>query len=49
MEYTLAKTIESHDCTIRVHIPIISDDERKKRLKAIHKATENLLKKVVMK
>lgn len=45
-EYTLVKTIESHDCIIRVHSPAISEEERKKRLKIIHKAAENLLKGV---
>ena len=46
MEYTLKKTIESDNFIIRVYSPVISEEERKKRMKAIHKAAENLLKKV---
>lgn len=46
MDYTLTKTIESPGFIIRVHSPAISSDERKARMKAIHKAAENLLKKV---
>lgn len=46
MEYTLNKTIESSNFIIRVHSPIISSEERNKRMKAIHKAAENLMKKV---
>ena len=46
MEYTLKKTIESPGFIIRVYSPIISDDERKRRMKAIRKAAEDLLKKV---
>ena len=46
MEYILKKTIEGDGYIIRVHSPVISDEERKKRMKAIHKAAENLLKQV---
>ena len=46
MEYTLKKTIESPGFIIRVYSPVISEDERKRRMKAIHKAAENLLRKV---
>lgn len=46
MEYTLKKTIEGDGFIIRVHSPIISDEERKRRMKAIQKSAENLLKKV---
>jgi hypothetical protein len=46
MEYTLKKTIESPGFIIRVHSPVISAEEHTKRMKAIHKAAENLLKKV---
>ena len=49
MEYTHRKTIESPDFIIRVHSPVITEEERNKRMKAIRKATENLLKKVPMK
>lgn len=46
MEYRLTKTIESPGFIIRVHSPVISEEERKRRMKAIHKAAENLLRKV---
>ena len=46
MEYTLKQTIESPGFVIRVHSPVISSEERAKRMKAIHSATEKLLKKV---
>lgn len=46
MDYTLKKTIESPGFIIRVHSPIITAEERNKRMKAIHKAAEKLMKKV---
>lgn len=46
MEYRLNKTIESPGFIIRVHSPVISSEERNRRIKAIHKATENLMRKV---
>lgn len=46
MEYILKKTIESSGYIIRVHSPVVSAEERIKRMKAISKAAENLLKKV---
>jgi ribosome recycling factor len=46
MEYTLKKTIESDNFIIRVYSPVISEEERKRRMKEIYKAAENLLKKV---
>lgn len=46
MEYTLKKTIEDSSYRIRIYSPVITDEERQKRMKAIHKATEHLLKKV---
>ena len=49
MEYKLTKTIEGDGFTVRVHSPIITPEERDKRMKAIRKAAENLLKKVVTK
>ena len=45
-EYKLVKVIESPNCIARVYSPIISDEERARRMKAIYKAAENLLKKV---
>ena len=46
MEYTQKTTIESPGFIIRVFSPVISPEERAKRMKAIHKAAENLMKKV---
>jgi ribosome recycling factor len=46
MEYTLKTTIESPGFIIRVHSPVLTEEERKARMKAIKKAAENLLKKV---
>ena len=46
MEYTLKKTFESPNFIVRVHSPIISEEERNRRMKAIRKATENLLKEI---
>ena len=46
MDYTLKKTIESPGFIIRVHSPVITSEERTRRMKAIYKAAENLLKKV---
>ena len=46
MEYVLKKTIESPNFIIRVYSPVIDEEERKRRMKSIHKAAENLLKKV---
>lgn len=46
MEYTLKKTIESPDFNIRVYSPVLTEEERQRRMKTIKKAAENLLKKV---
>ena len=46
MEYAHKKTIEEPGFVIRIYSPVISPEERAKRMKAIHKAAENLLKKV---
>jgi hypothetical protein len=45
MEYTHKKTIESPGFVVRVYSPVISEEERARRMKAIYKAAENLLKK----
>lgn len=42
--YILTKTIKTENAKIRVFSPIIDDDERKKRMKTIHKAAMELLK-----
>lgn len=46
MEYKIKKTIESPSFIIKVHSPIISPNERTKRMKVIYKAAESLMKKV---
>jgi hypothetical protein len=46
MEYTHTRTIESPGFVIRVFSPVISPEERARRMKAIHKAAENLMKEV---
>lgn len=46
MEYKLTKTIETPGWNIHVYSPVISAEERKKRMNEIYKAAENLLKKV---
>ena len=42
--YKEAKIIEFPGMVARVFIPILEEDERKRRLAAIHKAAANLLK-----
>lgn len=44
--YTLEKTITSYGAVVRIYRPDISDKERADRMKQLHKAAENLLKKV---
>lgn len=46
MEYRLKKTIEADGFIIRVHSPVITSEERTKRMKRIQDATEKLMKKV---
>ena len=43
-EYIHTKTIESPGFTVRVFQPVLTEDERKRRMKAIHKAAANLIK-----
>ena len=38
------KTFEYPNCTVRVHIPELSEDERQKRQKALYYATEKFLR-----
>ena len=46
MEYIHTKTIKSKSATIRVFSPILTEEERAKRMKAIHDASAALLKEV---
>ena len=41
--YTLKKVIETPGAAIRVFSPILTDEERARRMNAIHKATARLL------
>ena len=42
--YTLIKEIQSNGATVRVFSPIISDEERARRMKIIRNAAVDLLK-----
>jgi len=44
-EYTV-KTFEFPGLVARVFSPILTDEERERRMKSIHKAATNLLKEV---
>lgn len=44
VEHTLKQTIESPGFIVRIYSPNISEEERNRRMKAIHKAAEALLK-----
>lgn len=41
--YTIKKVIKGNNCTIRVFSPILTDEERARRMTAIHKAAASLL------
>lgn len=43
--YTKTKIIEFPGMIARIHFPDLTDEERSRRMAAIHKATANLLKK----
>ena len=45
-EYRLVKVMEDEKCICRVYSPIITEEERARRMKEIYKAAERLLKKV---
>ena len=42
-EYILKKVIESPDAAVRVYSPILTAEERARRMKEIHKAAARLL------
>lgn len=44
-EYVLDKTIRGEGFVIRVHRPLIDDEERKRRMAQIKREAERLLKK----
>ena len=48
-EYTLTKTIERDNATIRVFIPNLSEEERARRTKNLHNAAAQLLKAAIKK
>lgn len=43
--YKEVKTFTYPNMTVRVHIPDLDEQERSRRMKAIHKAASELLKK----
>ena len=45
-EYTLKKTIEFPGMVARVFSPVLTEEERNRRMQAIHNAAANLLKGV---
>jgi ribosome recycling factor len=47
MEYIHTKTIKSSSATIRVFSPVLTEEERAKRMKAIHNAAAALLKEKI--
>lgn len=49
MEYIHTKTIESHGAIIRVFSPVLTEEERERRMKAIHNAAAALLKETMKK
>lgn len=42
--YKEVKTFSFDNMTVRVHIPDLTEQERNRRMKAIHKAASDLLK-----
>ena len=46
-EYIHTKTIESKSAIVRVFQPVLTDEERAKRMKAIHNAAAALLKETL--
>ncbi len=49
MEYVHTKTIKSNGATIRVFSPVLTEEERERRMKAIHNAAAALLKETMKK
>ena len=45
--YIHERTIEHSNCIIRIFRPVLTEDERARRMKAIHKAAEGLLKETM--
>ena len=45
-EYVHTKTIEFPGMVARIFSPVLTETEKNKRMKAIHKASSNLLKEV---
>lgn len=42
--YTEIRTFEYPNMVVRVHIPDLSEEEKKRNMKQLYKATESLLK-----
>ena len=45
-EYVHTKTIEFPGMVARIFSPVLTDEERNRRMNAIHKASSNLMKEV---
>ena len=48
-EYIHTKTIEFPGMVARIFSPVLTDEERNRRMKTIEKAASNLMKEVIVK
>lgn len=48
-EYIHTKTIEAPGFIARIYSPVLTEEERNRRMKAIHTASANLVKEVLKK
>lgn len=46
--YKEIKRMQSGNTVVNIHIPDLTEEERTRRMKAIHKAAENLMKAVAV-
>lgn len=46
--YKEVKTMRFSNMVVNIHIPDLTEDERSRRMKTIHKAAENLMKAVAV-
>lgn len=47
-KYKEIKTLNRPNMTVRIHIPDITTEERKRRIELIKKATVNILREVIV-
>ena len=45
--YKEVKTFTYDNCIVRVHIPDLTEEERERRMKILHKETEIFMKEVI--